>query len=412
LRVIHFHQHFSTPKGAAVTRSYEMLSRLVERGHEVTVVCGSYSAGNTGLEGPFCKGLREGVVDGIRVLELELPYSNKLSFIRRTIMFLKYALRSTVIACTRKSDCIIVTSPPLTAALPGMAARLLKGTPFVLEVYDLWPDFPRQMGVIKNPAILGLIGWLEWISYRMADRFVAIAPGIEGGIARRGIAREQIAMIPNGCDFGVFEHLSEKTPLPIAIEGVSASDFIAVYTGTHGIANGLDAILDTAAETKRRGRSDIKFVLAGEGMLKPALQKRAQAEDLPEHFLDPMPKTKLATLLGAVDVGLVVLSDFPVFYNSAAPTKFTDYISAGLPVIMNYPGWLADKVIASESGLVVAPGDTAAFADALIAMAEDPDRVRRMGCNARALAEAEFDRDMLAGRFVAVVEGMQRQTPA
>jgi len=411
LRILHFCQHFSTPEGATFTRSYEMMRRLAERGHEVTVVCGSYSVGSTGVKGPFVKSFREGVVDGVRVIEFELPYSNKLSFVRRTIIFLKYALRSSVVACTRKSDCVIVTSPPLTAALPGISARFLKGTPFVLEVYDLWPDFPKQMGVIKSPVILTLISWLERVSYHMADRFVAIAPGIEEGIARRGVARERITMIPNGCDFDVFEHLSEKTSLPIAIEGISASDFVAVYTGTHGIANGLDAILDVAAEIRRRGKGDIKFVLAGEGMLKPVLQKRVLAEDLPVYFLDPMSKTMLAAFLNAVDVGLVVLSDFPVFYNSAAPTKFTDYISAGLPVIMNYPGWLADKVRLSESGFVVAPGDAAAFADALIALADDPDRVREMGYNARALAEAEFDRDMLAERFAAVVEGMQPKLP-
>jgi len=408
LRIIHFQQHFSTPEGATFTRSYEMMRRLVERGHEVTVVCGSFAAGSTGLESPFIKGFREGIVDGIRVVEFDLSYSNKLSFVRRTIMFFRYALRSIVVACTRKSDCVIVTSPPLTAALPGIAARFLRGTPFLLEVYDLWPEFPKRMGVIKNPLILAMAGWLEWVSYHSADRFVAIAPGIEEGIVRRGIDRERITMITNGCDFGVFEHLPEKTPLPIEIEGVSASDFIAVYTGTHGIANGLDVILDVAAEIKRRGRGDIKFVLAGEGMLKPVLQKRALAEELPVYFLDLMPKAKLAAFLSAVDVGLVLLSDFPVFYNSAAPTKFTDYISAGLPVIMNYPGWLADKIRSSESGLIVAPGDIAAFADALIVLADNPDRLREIGFNARALAESEFDRDMLAKRFVAVVEGMQR----
>ncbi|MCL5886911.1 MAG: glycosyltransferase family 4 protein [Actinobacteria bacterium] len=385
-----------------------MNRRFVERGHDVTVVCGSYGAGCTGLSGPFIKGRREGMVKGMRIIEFDLMYSNKLSFVDRTIMFLKYAFRATGVALKLKMDCVLVTTPPLTGALPGMAARFLKGTPFVLEVYDLWPDYPKQMGVIKNPVVLTLISWLEWMSYHRAHRLVAIAPGIEDGIARRGIPRDRITMIHNGCDFGLFEYHPEKTPLPFAIEGVSDSDFIALYTGTHGIANGVDAILDAAAEVKRRGRGDIKFVFAGEGMRKAQLQERARAEDLPVFFLDAMPKVQLVKLLTAADVGLVVLSDFPLFYNSAAPTKFTDYIAAGLPVMMNYPGWLGEKIESTDSGLVVPPGDAVAFANGLVALADDPARARAMGANARALAESDFDRDTLTERFATLIESLQR----
>ena len=65
MRVLYFHQHFSTPKGSAGIRSYEMASRLVHEGHQVTMVCGSYGGGRTGLEGDFVSGRRCGQVDGL-----------------------------------------------------------------------------------------------------------------------------------------------------------------------------------------------------------------------------------------------------------------------------------------------------------------------------------------------------------
>ena len=80
MKVIYFHQHFSTRSGATGTRSYEMAQKLLERGHEVTMVCGSFGAGKTGLNMPFINGMRTGCVDGIEVIELELPYSNKDGF--------------------------------------------------------------------------------------------------------------------------------------------------------------------------------------------------------------------------------------------------------------------------------------------------------------------------------------------
>ena len=68
MKVLYFHQHFSTPLGASGTRSYEMALRLILRGHKVTMVCGSYDGGVTGLSNPFKKGLRKGFINGIKVI--------------------------------------------------------------------------------------------------------------------------------------------------------------------------------------------------------------------------------------------------------------------------------------------------------------------------------------------------------
>ena len=69
MKILYFHQHFTTPQGASGTRSYEFARRLISAGHEVTMVCGSYGAGDTGLGGEFRRGRREGTVDGIKVIE-------------------------------------------------------------------------------------------------------------------------------------------------------------------------------------------------------------------------------------------------------------------------------------------------------------------------------------------------------
>ncbi|HAS22351.1 MAG TPA: glycosyltransferase WbuB, partial [Idiomarina loihiensis] len=52
MKVLYFHQHFSTPKGSAGIRSYQMARNLIRNGHQVTMVCGSYGGGNTGLGTP------------------------------------------------------------------------------------------------------------------------------------------------------------------------------------------------------------------------------------------------------------------------------------------------------------------------------------------------------------------------
>lgn len=408
MRVLYFHQHFSTPAGATGTRSYEMARRLVDRGHSVTMVCGSYSAGHTGLAQEFIHGRRTGEVDGMRVIELELPYANHHDYVRRSVVFVQFALRSIAIALREPCDVVFATSTPLTAGIPGIFARWFRRTPFVFEVRDLWPELPREMGVIKNPVVLTLMGWLEWVSYHSATHCIGLSQGMVDGIARRGISRDRITLVPNGCDLEVFRRYPGSAGRDMLPGGITDSDFVAVFTGAHGVANGLDAVLDAAVELKRRGRSDIKIVLVGEGKLKPELQDRATREQAPVVFVDPIDKLSLARLLRGVDAGLMVLANVPAFYYGTSPNKFFDYISAGLPVINNYPGWLAELIEESGCGLVVPPGDAGAFADALESLADDRDAASRMGELGRQLAEQRFARDALADQFCAVLESVAR----
>jgi glycosyltransferase involved in cell wall biosynthesis len=202
--------------------------------------------------------------------------------------------RSTWIALRRDYDVVFATTTPLTAGIPRICARWLRGKPFVFEVRDLWPELPKAMGVITNPLVLWALGVLEWLSYRSAQRLVGLSPGIVDGIARRGVARERITLIPNGCDLDIFGATAAPAE-PWRPAGVGADELMAVFTGTHGIANGLDAVLNAAAELRRRGRADIKLVLIGDGKLKPALQARAQAEGLDNIvFHPPVGKGKLS----------------------------------------------------------------------------------------------------------------------
>lgn len=397
MRVLYFHQHFSTPKGSAGIRSYAMARKLIARGHEVTMACGSYGGGNTGLTQAFERGKREGIVDGINVIEFDLVYSNSDSFFKRSWLFIAFALRSIGLAFTRQYDVLFATTTPLTAGIPGIFARWLRSKPFVFEVRDLWPELPREMGVIKNPVILFLMGFLEWLSYRSAHRLIGLSPGIVDGIAKRGVKRENIAMIPNGCDLELF---SEKSQ-PWRPEGIAESDLMAVFTGTHGIANGLDAVLDAAAVLKHRGHDNIKIVLIGQGKLKSSLQSRAQAEGLNNVIFHPsVDKQTLAGLLASADVGLQILANVPAFYYGTSPNKFFDYIATGLPVINNYPGWLADIIIKHQCGFAVPTDNAEAFADTLVQVANNRDALKVMGVNARQLAESQFDRDKLSDVFV------------
>lgn len=406
MKILYLHQHFCIPRGSAGTRSYEFAQRLIARGHEVTMVCGSYAGSGIQLEGKGRRGVRRGLIDGINVIQIDLPYSNYDNFLKRTWLFLRYAGRSSLLALKEDYDLLFATSTPLTAGIPGVVTKLFRRKSFVFEVRDLWPELPKAMGVIRNPIILWAMAVLEKRTYRAADGCIGLSPGIVEGIRAKSRAHQPVAMVPNACDLELFRPAqTECTANASAAHSRNHSEFKAFFSGAHGIANGLHAVLDAAAELKKRGRSDIKLVLIGDGREKPALVLRAETESLDNCvFEDLMPKKQLAQKMNNMNVGLMVLANVPAFYYGTSPNKFFDYIAAGLPVVNNYPGWLADMITEHDCGIAVPPDNPGAFADALERLADDPDKVRTMGKNARVLAEAKFDRESLGAEFVAFLE--------
>jgi len=391
MKILYFHQHFSTPNGATGTRSYEFSKALVSAGHEVTIICGSYWIADSGLTGKFNKGKRQGDVEGINVIEYDIPYSNSDSFLKRTWLFIEYAIAGIKIALTYEYDVLFATSTPLTAGIPGIFSKIFRKKIFIFEVRDLWPELPKAIGAIKNPIVLFLMDILETITYKLADRCVALAPGIAEGIHKKDPAKEVI-IIPNGSD--------DVEP---KIERLNKyGKIVAVFTGAHGVANGLDAVLDVAQELLEFGESKIEFQFIGDGKLKPALKNRAKEEGLNNcRFLDPMPKHELFQYLREeADIGLMVLDNVPAFYNGTSPNKFFDYISLGLPVINNYPGWLADLILKNDCGRVVNPGDTVSFAKALMELGNDPDLRSELGERGRILSEKVYSRNILSKKFV------------
>ena len=400
MKVIYFAEHFTTPKLGGAVRPYQMAKRLIEHGHHVTMVCGG---DHKMFDFPETrkKNIYRGDVDGIDVIQISLPYSNNDSVAKRAITFLKFARKAMGIALREDYDLLFATSTPLTDGLPGIIAKWFRRKKFVFEVRDLWPELPKALG-LKNPFLLWGMSVLEKRSYHAADACIGLSPGICDGIRRRSQKGKPIVMVPNGCDLDIFNPTSSK---PDVIPGVKPSDTVAVFTGAHGIANGLDAVLDMATVLKKRNRDDIKMVFVGEGKMKAGLVERAEKEGLNNCiFLGHMPKKELYEVMARADIGMMVLANVPAFYYGTSPNKFFDYIASGLPVVNNYPGWLADMINENKCGIAVEPEKPEQFADAVIELAEHPALRKEYGINGRTLAEREFARDLLGAKFVSFLE--------
>jgi glycosyltransferase involved in cell wall biosynthesis len=277
------------------------------------------------------------------------------------------------------------------------------GVPFVFEVRDLWPEIPIAIGVVRNPVLIWHLRRLERRLYRAAHRIIALAPGIQEGICRTGYPAERVAMIPNCADLDLFRPSEE----PLVDDRFGGpGEFRLVFTGAHGIANGLDAVLDAARVLKQRGEAGLRFVFIGQGGQRERLMARSASDGLDDmiSWVPYVPKEELARVLPRMGVGMMILKNLPAFYYGTSPNKFFDYAASGLPVLNNYPGWLADMIQEHRCGIVVPPDDPVAFADAVVRLRDQQDERRSMGQRARQLAERRFSRDRLGEMFVKTLE--------
>lgn len=401
MKVLYIHQYFEVPTQAGGLRSYKMAKHLLKCGHQVTMLCSGSDTDMIGLPETDKKNITRGDLEGIDVIQIRIPYSNDMGLLKRTESFCSFAWQSVKIAMKEDFDLLFATSTPLTAGIPGIVMKLLgRKKKFVFEVRDLWPELPKALGM-KNPLFIGCMSVIEWLSYHLADGCIGLSPGICEGIKRRSQKNKPIVMVPNGCDLEIFNPSFKET---LVLDGITPSDKVAIFTGAHGIANGLDSVLDMAAILQKRGRNDIKIAFIGSGKMKKHLEERAVNEGLANClFYAPIPKLQLAKIVASATVGLMVLKNVPAFYYGTSPNKFFDYISAGLPVLNNYPGWLSDLIKENNCGIAIEPDNSQLFADTLIEMADNAP-LEVYSKNARQLAEKEFDRELLGEKFVEFLE--------
>ncbi|MBX7078041.1 MAG: glycosyltransferase family 4 protein [Nannocystaceae bacterium] len=403
MRILYLHQYFVPPDGSGGTRSYELARRLVARGHEVTLV-----TSNAMMPRPWRE--RTEIVrtslDGIELVVLPVRYDNHMDYRTRMAAFARFAVAATTVALEQRADVVFATSTPLTIALPGLAARVGLRAPMVFEVRDLWPELPIAMGALRNPLLRAAASGLEWAAYHGASRIVALSPAIADGVARRGIARERIAVVPNACDLAMFAGAQAQAPAARErhLHAFDPARPLVLYAGTFGAINGVPWLADVAAAAAQHG-SDLQFALLGDGADRAALCERAAAHGVLERslrVLPPVPKREMPGVLGCATVATSLFLPLPEMEANSA-NKFFDALAAGRPLAINYGGWHADLLRDSGAGIAMPHKHPAAAARMLHALAHDPSQLARARAASAQLARAQFDRDTLANTLESVL---------
>ncbi len=381
LRVLLLSQYFPPEVGATQSRMQAFAEYLAARGHEVTVICEFPNHPHGVIPAEYRGHLYEDDRSNpYRVLRVWVKASEEKTQRTRMQFYLSYMGLATAMApIAGRADVVVATTPPLFTGAAGLALARLNRAPFVLDVRDLWPAAAVSLMQISDGASRTLAEWLERRLYRGAAAVVAVTrPFCEHVDAIREAA-PRTTLIPNGTLELFFDaqDLGGRAAL-----GASDGDFLVTFAGTHGIAQGLDTVLDAA----RLLEGEARFALVGDGPLKAPLEQLSVERGVRNVTFHPqVPLVETPSLLAASDALLVPLSAHPTF-RDFVPSKLIDSMAVGRPVILSAAGEAARILDVAGAGVVAAPEDAEDLARAVRWLRSHPQEARAMGERGRAFA--------------------------
>jgi glycosyltransferase involved in cell wall biosynthesis len=345
-------------------------------------------------------------MDGIRVIRTWIWPSNSRKVIPRLLCYFSWVLSSVFLGIwgLGKQDVVLFESPPLFVVPSGLLIGKVCRGRIVMNVSDIWPDIIVRMGHTTQGAFLRAMEWLEEFGYKHSDVVALTNPGAMDQIKRRfpGVAT---TVISNGVDTDMFRPELASQGVRQRL-GAEIDDFLVIYCGLHGMAQGLEVIVNAAARLV--DRSHIKFVMMGDGPTKEMLVGMAAERQLPNlTFLDRRPKKEIPEILASCDVSLVpLMTHLP----GTMPSKVYEALSAGTPPIVA-KGCEGDPLVEQfNAGRTFEPLNGEDLATAVVELADDPAEYQQVRENAIALSR-RFDRDAIAERtekvLSAIAEGQR-----
>ena len=394
MKVLFFYQYFGTPNGSWSTRVYEFTRRWVAQGHDITVVTAPYDKSDIEPKG-FVHQVN---IDGIKVIVVNSGDSNRLPKWKRMYRAIRFSLVAMYYASNKDYEIAIASSGPITIGLPLIVAKVIRRKTTVFEVRDLWPTGGIELGLIKAGWQAKISLWFEGICYKNSNRIVTASIGQKQHILAR-YPELTIEVVPNASDMDLFGKQSYQK-LPNFVLGKS----LFTHIGSLGLIHNTAYWLEVAAELKKhKDAENIIMVFIGDGADREKLEREKNERMLDNlYFLGLKPKSALPAWVQNSVATLFATTSNPA-QNTCSPNKVFDSFAAGVPVLQTSCGWLFDLFADEYCGLNVSLNNPEEAAEKMVWLTKNPEELARMKKNALRLAQSDFNRDILANKYLDIL---------
>lgn len=400
-------QYFPPEIGAPQNRLYELAVRLQKHGVEITVLTAMPNYPRMEIyEGYKGKKYVYEEMDGLKVHRSSIYVSKNKSVISRLRNYFSFVYSSYLTGKKIQGnfDFLMCESPPLFLGYSAMRLSKIKKAKLIFNVSDLWPESAEKLGVVTNQSLLKMAYKLEEKLYKKSFVVTGQTQGICKSINER-FPKVKTYWLPNGVDLNYYDPEKVSAERWREKNNFKSNDFIFLYAGIIGIAQGLEIILKAAANFK--GKPEIKFVLMGSGPEKENLVAFKMQNNLSNvYFLDPVSKKEMPSVLKSINAAIIPLRKLELFLG-AIPSKIFENLAMEVPILLGVDGEARELFITKGNcGIYFEPENVNDLTVAIQQISSDKQQARQLGKNGRAFVNQHFNREIIAQNFYEILKGL------
>lgn len=400
IRLLILTQYFPPEVGAPQNRLFELAVRLKNKGVDVSILTAmpNYPKMEVQKEYVGKKYVYE-ESEGLKIHRSWIFVSKSKGIIKRLLNYFSFVFSSAWYGRRKTGDVdfILCESPPLFLGYSALYLAKKKKAKLIFNVSDLWPESAEKLGVVTNSSMLKMAYNLEEKLYKASVLVSGQTQGICQNINQR-FPQVKTYWLPNGVDMNYYNP-QQITAGDFRIKNnIGANDFVFLYAGIIGLAQGLEIILEAAKAVK--DKPHLKFVLLGNGPEKPKLidlQKQYGLSNV--IFIDFVPKAQMPQVLKSVNAAIIPLRKLDLF-KGAIPSKIFESLAMELPILLGVDGEARELFInKGNCGIYFEPENVNELVKAILEISSDSTKAKQLGTNGRNYVNQNFNRDTIAEKF-------------
>ena len=372
-------QHFYPEMISTGMHMTELSSRLCELDWDITVYCAKPSWGINDQQQEDIP--NDMVYEGIKIHRVRTFGNQQSSLIARGLFAATFFLSVCwqLARHIKEFPAIMVTTNPPFIGLVGWLFTKLFKKPYLLLVYDVYPDIAVKLGVLPENGIITKI-WsaITKLILNAATTIIVIGRDMDEIIRSKvkPMNHPRIDLIPNWSD----ERLVQPVPATgneFIRENNLEGKFIVQYAGRMGRTHNLEPLVEAA---NLISDERIVFQFIGEGAKKAKLQAFVDNNNLQNvQFLPYQPMEILPQMLSSADIAVVCLDDS--FTGLSVPSKSYGVMASGTPVLgfLDTHSEIGRTIEELQCGIIMPSPQANEIAEIINSLLNDPQRLLTMG---------------------------------
>lgn len=409
MKLLFLTQYYPPEVGAPQNRLHDLAVRLKKTGIEVDVLTAMPNYPKMEMhEGYKGKKYYKETIDDILVYRSWVYVTKSKGVFKRLINYFSFVFTSFWIGLfkTKKYDYILCESPPLFLGITAYLLCVFKKSKMIFNVSDLWPESAEKLGLVSNKVFLKMAYLLESFLYKKSKIITGQTQGIVKDINKR-FPKLSPYWLPNGVDLSYYNPNLQSVINWRQENSFSNDDFLFLYAGIIGHAQGLEVILKAAQEVNN---PLAKFILLGDGPVKKELLELKKELNLNNVFFMPsVPKKDIFSIISSIDAVIVPLKKLDLF-KGAIPSKIFENLAMEKALLLGVDGEARELFIEEGNcGFYFEPENANDLAKKINTILEEPDLIEKFGKNGRKYVAEKFDRKKIAESFKIFLETKNNQ---